>query len=57
MKGIIEEMKNLVIQNNIPVFGIAKASSLESGPLGYRPSDILKSAERILCIQIDVHKA
>ena len=57
MKEIIEEMKNLIIQNNIPVFGIAKASSLESGPLGYRPSDILKSAERILCIQIDVHKA
>jgi hypothetical protein len=34
MKEIIEEMRNLVIQNNIPVFGIAKASSLESEPLG-----------------------
>ena len=56
MKEIIEEMKNLFAQNNIPVFGIAKASSLENEPSGYRPSDMLASAESILCLGVPVPK-
>ena len=56
MKEIIEEMANLFTQNNIPVFGIAKASSLENEPSGYRPSDMLASAESILCLGIPVPK-
>jgi hypothetical protein len=56
MKDIIEEMANFFIQNNIPVFGIAKAASLESKPLGYRPSDMLESAESILCLGVPVPK-
>jgi epoxyqueuosine reductase len=56
MKEIMEEMTNLLSQNHIPVFGIAKASSLENEPLGYRPSDMLASAKAILCLGIPVPK-
>ena len=56
MRKIIEELKRLSAQNNIPVFGVAKASSLENEPSGYRPSDMLDSAKSILCIGIPVPK-
>jgi len=56
MKEIIEEMASLFTQNHIPVFGIAKAASLENEPLGYRPLDMLASAESILCLGVPVPK-
>jgi len=56
MKKIIEGLKSLFTQNNIPVFGIARASSLENEPSGYRPSDMLSSAESILCFGIPIPK-
>ena len=56
MRMIIEELKKLFAQNNIPVFGIDKASSLENEPSGYRPSDMLDSAKSILCFGIPVPK-
>jgi len=56
MKEIIGEMGSLFTQNNIPVFGIAKAASLEKEPVGYRPSDMLASAKSILCLGIPVPK-
>ena len=56
MRKIIEELKKLFAQNNIPVFGIDKASSLENEPSGYRPSDMLDSAKSILCLGIPVPK-
>ena len=56
MRMIIEELKKLFAQNNIPVFGIDKASSLENEPSGYRPSDMLNSAKSILCFGIPVPK-
>jgi epoxyqueuosine reductase QueG len=56
MKKIVEELTNLSAQNNIPVFGIAKAGSLENEPSGYRPSDMLTSAESIFCFGIPVPK-
>jgi len=37
MKKIEEELKKFFFQNNIPVFGIAKAASLENEPSGYKP--------------------
>jgi epoxyqueuosine reductase QueG len=56
MKEIMEEITNLLSQNHNPVFGIAKASSLENEPSGYRPSDMLASAKTILCLGIPVPK-
>jgi epoxyqueuosine reductase QueG len=56
MRKIIEELKKLFTQNNIPVFGIAKPSPLESEPSGYRPSDMLASAKSILCLGMPVPK-
>jgi len=56
MKDIIEEITDFFTQNNIPLFGIAKAASLESEPLGYRPSDMLASAQSVLCFGIPVPK-
>jgi epoxyqueuosine reductase QueG len=56
MRKIIEELKKLFTRNNIPVFGIDKASSLENEPSGYRPKDMLASAESILCLGVPVPK-
>jgi epoxyqueuosine reductase QueG len=56
MIKMIEEMTNLFALNSIPVFGITNAISLENEPLGYRPSDMLASAESILCLGIPVPK-
>jgi len=56
MKEIIDEIKRLFTQNNIPVFGIAKTSSLENEPSGYKPSDMLPSARSLLCFGIPVPK-
>jgi epoxyqueuosine reductase QueG len=56
MTEIIEEMMNLLALNNTPVFGIASAKSLENEPLGYRPSDLLASAQSILCLGMPVPK-
>ena len=56
MKEIIEEMKNLFAQNNIPVFGITNASSVQGEPSGHRPHDMLASARTILCLGMPVPK-
>ncbi|MBM4325014.1 MAG: epoxyqueuosine reductase [Deltaproteobacteria bacterium] len=56
MNQIVEEIKRLFFQSQIPVFGIARSSSLEDEPSGYRPSDMLPSAESILCCGIPVPK-
>jgi epoxyqueuosine reductase len=49
-------LKKFFLQNNISVFGIAKAASLKNEPLGYRPSDMLPSAKSVLCFGIPVPK-
>jgi epoxyqueuosine reductase len=56
MRKVVEELKKLFTQNNIPVFGIAKVSSLENEPSGYKPSNLLDSAKSILCFGIPVPK-
>jgi hypothetical protein len=56
MNQIIEDIKRLFSQYHFPVFGIARASSLGNEPLGYRPSNMLASAESILCLGIPVPK-
>ncbi len=56
MKEIAEELTGFFTQNNIPVFGIAKAASLENEPSGYRPSDMFDSTKSILCLGIPVPK-
>jgi len=56
MRKIIEEITNLLIRNNIPVFGSIEARSLEKEPPGYRPSDMLSSAQSILCFGLPVPK-
>jgi len=56
MKEMEGELKNFFLQNNIPVFGTAKVGSLENEPSGYRPSDMLSSAQSILCFGLPVPK-
>lgn len=56
MEKMIEEMTNLFALNDIPVFGITDASSLKDEPFGYRPYDMIASAESILCLGIPVPK-
>jgi epoxyqueuosine reductase QueG len=54
MTSIIKELKTFFSRNRIAVFGITSAKSLENEPLGYKPSDMLKSAESVLCLGMPV---
>jgi len=56
MNQIIEEIKKFIFQNNIPVFGISAAESLQNEPRGYRPSDMLPQARSILCLGMPIPK-
>jgi epoxyqueuosine reductase len=56
VKEIIEQLTGMFTLNNIPVFGIANAASLKNDPSGYRPSDMLSSAQSILCFGIPLPK-
>jgi len=51
-----ERIKAFFLDNKINVFGIAQASSLETEPSGYRPSDVLAGAKSILCVGIPFPK-
>jgi epoxyqueuosine reductase QueG len=46
----MEKIKSFLLNNSVSVYGIAPASSLESEPSGYRPSDLLAGAKSILCV-------
>ena len=52
----VGEITNLLARNSVPVFGMISASSLKNAPSGYRPNDMLESAESILCLGIPVPK-
>lgn len=56
MNEITEKIKGFFLTNNINVYGIAQASSLETEPLGYRPSDLLAGARSILCLGMPFSK-
>jgi epoxyqueuosine reductase QueG len=56
MNQSIEEIKNFIIQNNIPVFGISAAESLQNEPRGYQPSDMLPGGKSILCLGMPIPK-
>ncbi len=56
MTKIIEEITSLFSRNDIPVFGSINALSLEKESPGYRPSDMLSSAQSILCFGLPVPK-
>jgi len=57
MNGLIEKIKEISGQNDIPVFGIGRSSELENtAPQGYRPSDILPGAKSLFCLGSPVPK-
>ncbi len=56
MNESIEEIKKSILQNNVPVFGISAAESLQNEPRRYRPSDTLPEARSILCLGMPVPK-
>jgi epoxyqueuosine reductase QueG len=56
MNQSIEEIEKFIFQNNIPVFGISTAESLQNEPRGYQPSDMLPQARSILCLGMPVPK-
>jgi hypothetical protein len=57
MNGLLERIKEFSVRQDIPVFGIGRASSLEnSAPQGYRPSDLLSAAKSLLCLGVPVPK-
>ena len=56
MTKIMGQIANLFARNDILVFGSIEARSLEKEPLGYRPSDMLSSAQSILCFGLPVPK-
>jgi epoxyqueuosine reductase len=56
MNEITERIKSFFLENDVSVFGIAQALSLESDPAGYRPSDMLPGARSILCMGLPFAK-
>lgn len=54
MQQTFEALKCFFQKNGIPLFGIADSRRLDSEPEGYRPSDVLASASRILCFGLPV---
>ncbi len=56
MTKIMEEITNLFKRHDIPVFGSIDTRSLEKEPAGYRPSDMLSSAQSTLCFGLPVPK-
>jgi epoxyqueuosine reductase QueG len=56
MNDLIEEIKGICVRNDIPVFGIARASHLEDDIPGYRPSDLLLSPESMVCLGLPIPK-
>lgn len=56
MDNVIETIKEMLIQNKIPVLGIAPSEPLEKAPVGYRPSDMLPGVKSILCLGVPVPK-
>lgn len=54
MKGMMKDLEEVFRQNQIPVFGTAAASALETEAFGYRPSDVLENVRTVLCIGVPV---
>ncbi len=54
MIKMIEKIKKLFSQENIPVFGIGKGAFLEHEPPGYGPLDMLPQAKTLLCLGMPV---
>lgn len=57
MNGLLKKIKECLARNDIPVFGIGRASELEkTAPPVYRPSDSLPGANSLFCLGIPVLK-
>jgi hypothetical protein len=56
MNKTIEAVKNVLVRNNVPVFGVTESSRLENEPPGHRPSDTLSDARSMMCVGIPVPK-
>ena len=57
MNGLLKKIKALAARQDIPVFGIGRASHLEDiAPKGYRPSEVLPGAKSLFCLGIPVPK-
>ena len=56
MENLVEQLRDLLTPQGIPVFGIAKSALLENEAVNYRCSDILSSAKSMLCIGIPFPK-
>jgi len=56
MNDLFEWIKRLPVRHDIPVFGIAGSLHLENDTPGYRPSDLLRPAESIVCLGLPVPK-
>ena len=50
MENSVEQFRDLLTRQGIPVFGIARSALMENEAVNYRGSDILSSAKSILCI-------
>jgi epoxyqueuosine reductase QueG len=56
MNDCTRNLKTFLTENRINAFGAASASSLETEPEGYRPSDTITGAKSILCLGIPIPK-
>ena len=51
---IMEKIRRLAVDGQVPVLGIGPASAMADEPPGYRPDDFLPDAQSLLCFGIPV---
>ena len=56
MEKLVKKIEALLIEQEIPAFGIGKSTLMEKEARNYRGSDILASAKSILCMGMPVPK-
>ena len=54
MVAIVQGIEMIMAKRTVPVWGMTDADELEREPAGYRPSDMLPGAKRLLCIGVPV---
>ena len=53
---VLEKIRKIAEQENIPVFGVGSASEMATEKPGHRPEDLLTGAQSLICFGLPVPK-
>ncbi len=54
MEKLLQRIQAFLAQADLPIYGMAPSSPLETEPPGYRPSDLLPGSRSVFCLGIPV---